>query len=167
MQTPFLKFCLFSSSMNMLLRLLVLEYVDIIHSFCLPVCLLLLFVFFHYQNKLGQNSNFYLLCILVPCIALIVAQKTIAYNQEFYQLNESFISWLILLYYLGFISPIPWYKVSFYTLVSFHIFYIRLLAFYGIKELKNDLYVHLILTLVILTMLLRLKETLDRQGFSN
>ena len=131
MQSPFLKFSCYSLSLLVFLRIFVLQFVNAIHSYILPVCLLLLFIYFRDLNYRSKDLNFYLLTILVPLVVLIVAQKTISQSPDLYHLSESFISWLILLYYFGFISPLPWYKVSMISSVSFLLFYSRILSHFG------------------------------------
>lgn len=153
---------MYSLVLLVFLRIFVLEFINIIHSYCLPICLLLLFWFFNEQNKKRTDLNFYLLSILVPGVVLIVAQKTIAQSPEVYHLNESFISWMILLYFFSFISPIPWYKVSIISALSFLIFYIRILNHFGVEKVRNDLYIHFFVTVVILSIIVRQKEALDR-----
>jgi hypothetical protein len=54
------------------------------------------------------NLNKYLLSILVPLVVLVVAQKTISHSPDKYYLNESFLSWMILVIYLAFIPPLSW-----------------------------------------------------------
>ena len=70
-------------------------------------------------------------------------------------MNESFASWMILLYYLGFISDMPWYMVSLYSFMSLLLFYLRLVCHYGFSKMSEDFYIHLISTFVILAFILR------------
>ena len=103
-----------------------------------------------------------MLTILIPAVILIVAQKTISQSPDLYHLNESFVSWLIMLIFLGFISPLPWYKVLFITIISFMIFYIRIAMHFGVANIRNDLYVHFTVVVFIIGIIVRQKESLDR-----
>lgn len=163
MQKPFLLFCLISLSILMFLRIFILEFVNIVHSFGLPFCLVLLFYYFNERNKVMKNLNAYLLTILVPLVVLIVAQKTITQSPDIYHLNESFLSWMILLIYLGAISPLPWYQVTLITFLSFLLFYLRLWSHFGVSKIRNDVYIHFLTVIIIIGIIVRSKESLDRQ----
>jgi len=67
-----------------------------------------MFYYFKVKNKQMANLNKYLLSILVPFVALVTAQKTISLSPDKYFLNESFLSLMILMIYLAFISPLSW-----------------------------------------------------------
>ena len=167
MQKPFLKFCLISLSILLFLRVFVLEFVNIVHSCALPICLVLLFWFFNERNEEANNLNVYLLIILVPSVVLIVAQKTISQSPALYHLNESFLSWLILLIYLDMISFLAWYQVTCITIGSFLLFYLRLVCHFGQAKIRNDLYIHFLTVIIIIAIIVRAKESLDRQQFQN
>lgn len=163
MQTPFLKFSLVSLCILLFLRIFVLEFISIIHNFGLPACLVALFYYFNEKNRSSMaNLNKYLLTILVPLVVLIVAQKTISGDSEKYHLNESFLSWMILLIYLGGISPLPWYHVSAITSGSYLLFIIRMWLHFGIENVRNDVYIHFLTVVIIIGMIVRTKESLDR-----
>ena len=108
MQGPFLTFCVINLSLLLFLRVFVLQFVNIMHSLILPTLLVTMFYYFKVKNKLMANLNKYLLSILVPLVVLVVAQKTISHSPDKYYLNESFLSWMILVIYLAFISPLSW-----------------------------------------------------------
>lgn len=50
MQRPFLQFCFVSLCILLFMRIFVLQYVNIIHSYGLPSCLVLLFWYFNEKN---------------------------------------------------------------------------------------------------------------------
>lgn len=126
MQGPFLSFCCYSLCLLLFLRIFILEFVNIMHSIILPTLLVLLFLFFKEMNNTMVNLNIYMLTILVPIVVLVVAQKTISQSPDVYYMNESFISWLVLVIYLATISPMRWPKVAGITGSSFLLFIIRL-----------------------------------------
>lgn len=163
MQGPFLTFCFYSLCVLLFLRIFILPYVNIIHSYVLPLCLVLLFRYFRVKNNLMANLNMYLLSILVPLVVLIVAQKTISQSPQLYHLNESFTSWMVLAISLGVISPLPWKKVTGITAGSFIIFTLRLWSHYGAGKIRDDLYVHFFSVVIIIGIIVRTKEKLDRQ----
>lgn len=167
MQVPFLTFCLVSVSALLFLRVFILQFVNIMHSLALPSFLVLLFYYFRERNKTMANLNFYLLTILLPLVVLVVAQKTISQSPDTYHLNESFLSWLVLAISLCGISPLPWTQVAGIIAVNLSIFTLRLWSHYGLAKIRDDLYVHFISCLMVISIIVRAKEALDRAEFQN
>ncbi|TNV86645.1 hypothetical protein FGO68_gene11630 [Halteria grandinella] len=167
MQGPFLNFCFYSLCFLLFLRVFVLEFVNIMHSLALPTFLVLLFFFFKEKNKTMSSLNQYLLQILVPLVVLIVAQKTISQSPDTYHLNESFLSWLVLVIFLGVISPLAWQKVIALVMISSGLFIIRLWIHFGMSRIRDDLYIHFITVVTIIGIIVRSKESLDRIQFTN
>jgi hypothetical protein len=126
-----------------------------------------MFYYFKVKNKQMANLNKYLLSILVPFVVLVTAQKTISLSPDKYFLNESFLSWMILVIYLAFISPLSWQKSVGITALSFILFAVRLWSHYGIGKIRDDLYIHFVSVLLIICIIVRSKETLDRVQFQN
>ena len=155
MLKPFLQLSLMNLSLLLFMRIFVFQFVNIIHSYCLPACLVFLFWYFNELNKKQANLNTYMLTILIPVVVLIVAQKTISQSPELYHLNESFVSWLIMLIFLGFISPLAWYKVVGISVLSFMLFYIRIVMHFGVANIRNDLYVHFTTVVFIIGIIVR------------
>ena len=137
------------------------------HSLILPTMLVTMFYYFKVKNKQMANLNKYLLSILVPFVALVTAQKTISLSPDKYFLNESFLSLMILMIYLAFISPLSWQKSVGITAMSFLLFTGRLWSHYGIGKIRDDLYIHFVSVLLIISIIVRSKETLDRVQFQN
>lgn len=73
MQGPFLMFSLTTLGILLFLRIFVLQFINIIHSYILPAALVILFWFFLQLNKRRSDLNFYMLTVLVPLVVLIVA----------------------------------------------------------------------------------------------
>lgn len=69
---------------------------------------------------------------------------------------------MILAVYLAFISPLSWQKSVCITAVSFILFALRLWSHYGIGKIRDDLYIHFISVLMIIAIIVRSKEALDR-----
>ena len=139
-----------------------LEYVNVMHSLALPSFLVLLFYCFKEKNKEMENLNIYLLAILLPLVILIVAEKTISQSPEHYSLNESFLSWLVLAIYLSVISPLAWEKVIGIIGGCLTLFVLRLWSHYGLSKVGDDLYIHFVSVLMIIGIILKSKEALDR-----
>lgn len=162
MQGPFLEFCFIALCVLLFLRVFVLEYVNVMHSLALPSFLVLLFYCFKEKNKEMENLNIYLLAILLPLVILIVAEKTISQSPEHYSLNESFLSWLVLAIYLSVISPLAWEKVIGIIGGCLTLFVLRLWSHYGLSKVGDDLYIHFVSVLMIIGIILKSKEALDR-----
>jgi len=69
---------------------------------------------------------------------------------------------MILVVYLAFISPLPWQKSVGITAASFAVFAARLWSHYGIAKIKDDLYIHFSSVVLIISIIVRSKESLDR-----
>jgi hypothetical protein len=162
MQGPFLTYCLVSLCILLFLRVFILEFVNITHSIALPTFLVVLFWLFREGNRRLANLNVWLLAVLSPLVVLIVAQKTISQSPAVYHLNESFLSWLVLLIYLSLISPLEWRKVVALSVGSLVLFTGRLWLHYGASGIRDDLYIHFLSAVMIIGIIVRAKEALDR-----
>ena len=69
---------------------------------------------------------------------------------------------MVLVIYLGAISPLQWHKVMGITSGSFLLFTLRLWTHYGPYKIRDDLYIHFLTVVVIIGIIVRSKELLDR-----
>ena len=69
---------------------------------------------------------------------------------------------MILLIYLGAISPMSWYHVSAITFGSYLLFVFRMWIHFGLSNVRNDVYIHFLTVVIIIGIIVRTKESLDR-----
>ena len=61
----------------------------------------------------------------------------------------------------------PWLRVTIITILAFILFYLRMVSYYGVAQIGNDLYVHFLAVIIYISVMVYTKELLDRLEFAN
>jgi hypothetical protein len=125
---------------------------------------MLVLLFYYFKKKNIPKVNKPILIFLLPLVVLIVAEKTITQSPSAYQFNESFLSWTVLALSIAFTSPLPCHQVVGFLAMSFFLYIGRMWLHY--EKIRDDLYVHSISSLIVISIMVRSKESFDRQLFS-
>ena len=81
-------------------------------------------------------------------------------------MNESFASWLIMMMFGGFSSPMQWYSIVAINFVCFAAYITLIFKEYGTQGIGNDFYVHMTTTIIFSACLIRMNEVNLRSSFN-
>ena len=147
-------------------RMLFLQSVNTILDMILPFVIMMLISFLYQFNKRSPQLKHYFHVVVIPIVGMLSAKKSISQNQEHFYLNESFASWLIMMMFSGFSSPMQWYSVVAINFMCFLAYIVMVFNEYGTKGIGNDFYVHITTTIIFSACLTRMNELNLRSSFN-
>lgn len=148
------------------MRVVLLESRNRILDLILPFVIFSFIGLLYFINKRTDKFKFYFHSVALPIVGLLSARKTISQNNTHFYLNESFASWLIMIFFGSFSSPLEWHRVVGLNFVCFFSYIAIIFWQYGIQGVNNDFYVHITTTIIFQSCLIRMNEYNLRSSYN-
>ena len=148
------------------MRVVLLESKNTILDLILPFCIFSFIGLLYIINKRTDKFKFYFHSIALPFVGLLSARKSISHPGSHFYLNESFATWMIMLFFGSFSSPLEWHKVVAINFSCFLSYIFIIFRSFDMKEINNDFYVHIPTTIIFSSCLIRMNEYIMRSSFS-
>lgn len=130
----------------------------------LPFAIFSFIAIIYILNKQTTVVKNYFHALVIPLVGLLSARKSISQNDQHYYINGSFASWLVMIVYTSFISPLEWHKTAFINLLSFMMYFAIVKNFYGVID--NDFFIHVPTAFLLITQLVKMNEFNNRMSFN-
>lgn len=161
----FLDFALAGIVVAFLGRTMLLEIKNPILDLVLPFAIFSFIAVLYMINKKTGLVKTYFHAVAIPLIGILSARKAISQHSDRFFLNESFASWMIMLFYGSFASPMQWHSVTLLNCLTFVIYISIIFWSFGLQGVGNDFYVHIPTTIMFSSCLIRMNEQNLRKSF--
>lgn len=131
----------------------------------LPFCIFSFILIVYWLNKImGSVVKRYFHAFFIPMVGILTARKSISQNENDFYLNPSFASWIVIVIYASFISPLEWHKIAVINNCSVLLYFTIVYKFYG--SLDNDFIIHVTTASIFIARLVRMNELNQRTCFN-